>query len=136
MLPQVAAAAAVAAARQLMFPNSADTVPTCEDQEDHVAMSTSAARRAHDVLLLAQQVVAIELLCAVRGLHLLLEAPAHRGAALGAGTRAAFELLRPQLGSEAPADDIAIVLRHLRDGSLVAAAAAAAGPLPPVVDHA
>jgi histidine ammonia-lyase len=130
MLPQVAAAAAVATARQMMFPNSADTLPTCEDQEDHVAMSTAASNRAHEVLRLAEQVVAIEILCAVRGIR--MRRSGDPDVALGGGTGAVFEQLHPRLGQEAPADDIAAVVAHVRDGSLVAAATAAVGELAPV----
>lgn len=122
MLPQVAAAAAVSTARQLAFPSSADSIPTCEDQEDHVAMSTTAARRADDVLRLAEQVVAIEVLCAVRGIR--MRRRSFDGFRLGAGTGPVFALLEPRLGSDAPADDIAVVLGHLRDGSLVSTARA------------
>ncbi|MEQ1505202.1 MAG: aromatic amino acid ammonia-lyase, partial [Myxococcota bacterium] len=118
MMPQVAAAAAVSTARQLAFPNSADSIPTCEDQEDHVAMSTAAARRANDVLRLAEQVIAIELLCAVRGIRMRRRGEQGR---LGDGTAPVFALLAPRFGAEAPADDIAAAVAAIRDGSLVAA---------------
>ena len=64
MMPQVAAAALVSENRRLAMPCSVDSLPTCEDQEDHVAMSTTAARRAEEVLRNCEQVIAIELLAA------------------------------------------------------------------------
>ncbi|MEQ1566394.1 MAG: aromatic amino acid lyase [Myxococcota bacterium] len=132
MMPQVAAAAAVATARQLAFPNAADTIPTCEDQEDHVAMSTSAARRAHDVLQLVEQVVAIELLAATRAIRMRTRGVAKR---LGAGTGPAFTRLDGTIAGELPADDIARVVELVRDGSLVRDVERAVGPLTRVHDH-
>jgi histidine ammonia-lyase len=131
MMPQVAAAASVAAARQRAFPASADTIPTCEDQEDHVAMSTAAAHRANEVLALVEPVVAIELLAAVRALRMRLrDGPVQ----LGNGTRAAFHRLHDALGSEVPAEDIEVVRAAMRDGSLLYAVEQAAGPLTRVID--
>jgi histidine ammonia-lyase len=129
MMPQVAAAASVAAARQMAFPNTADTIPTCEDQEDHVAMSTAAAHRAHDVLQHAERVVAIELVCAAQGVNLRL-----RGLStpLGAGTGPAFELLRPLLIGETPSDNISSVLSAMADDRLLGTVRSAVGALPPV----
>lgn len=129
MMPQVAAAASVSAARQLAFPNTADSIPTCEDQEDHVAMSTSAARRAQEVLEHAEHVVAIEIVCAVRGiLH------RQRGLAqpLGAGTAPAFAIVAPLLGGPTPSDDISSVLAEMISGRLLTAVESAVSALPEV----
>jgi len=134
MMPQAAAAALVAANRQMAVPASADTLPTCEDQEDHVAMSTTAARRAADVLRNAQQEVAIELLCAATGLWCRLDEGA---VTLGQGTRAALATLEGALGGRGtgvPSDDIARLCEVVRDGSLVEAVEAAIGPLTAVHD--
>ena len=69
MVPQTTAAALVSENKALGWPASMDSIPTCEDQEDHVAMSTTAARRAASVIMNARRVVAIELLGAVRALQ-------------------------------------------------------------------
>ena len=69
MVPQTTAAALVSENKALGWPASMDSIPTCEDQEDHVAMSTTAARRAASVITNARRVVAIELLGAVRALQ-------------------------------------------------------------------
>jgi len=117
---QSAAAAVVAAARQLAFPSSADTVPTCEDQEDHTAMSTTAAKRTAEVLDLARSVIAIELLCGAHAVRL-------RGASrLGRGTARAAEILLPLVDRETPADAIAAVTAVLSDGALLSAVRSAA----------
>jgi len=89
MVPQTTAAALVSENKALGWPASMDSIPTCEDQEDHVAMSTTAARRAARVVKNARLVVAIEALGAVRALQFRVEA--EDGLALGAGTSVGFE---------------------------------------------
>ena len=68
MLPHTTAAALVSENKALAWPASVDSIPTCEDQEDHVAMSTTAARRAATVVANSQRVIAIELLGAAAAL--------------------------------------------------------------------
>jgi histidine ammonia-lyase len=134
MMPQATAAALVAANRQMAVPASADTLPTCEDQEDHVAMSTTAARRAADVLKNAQYVVAIELLCAVTGLWCR---QAEGEVVLGAGTKAAAEAVEEALGGRkghVPSEDIAAVHGLIMSGALLERVQAAVGPLAAVHD--
>ncbi|MCP4806818.1 MAG: aromatic amino acid lyase [Proteobacteria bacterium] len=92
---QTSAAALVSENKALGFPASVDSIPTCEDQEDHVAMSTTASRRAAEVVENAQRVVAIELLCAHRALSHRLEA--EPGMTLGAGTYPAWQALSEAL---------------------------------------
>ena len=50
MVPQTTAAALVSENKALGWPATMDSIPTCEDQEDHIAMSTVAARRAYQVV--------------------------------------------------------------------------------------
>lgn len=69
MVPHTSAAALVSENKLLCHPSSVDSIPTCEDQEDHVAMSTTAARHAARVVANTRQVVAIELLGASRALR-------------------------------------------------------------------
>ncbi len=127
MMPQVTAAALVASNRQLAWPCSADTMPTCEDQEDHVAMSTTAARRAWDVLQNPRRVLAIELLAAARGVRARRQASP--GVRLGTGTAPAFELLEPELSHDVPAEDVAAVEALLVSGRLLEAVEGAIGGL-------
>jgi histidine ammonia-lyase len=123
MMPQVSAAALVAHNRQLAWPASADSIPTCEDQEDHVAMSTTAARRATEVLRNTEQIIAIELLAAAKGLW--ARQAADSGVVLGEGTRAALQAVEATLGgrrtSEAPSDDLVKLVGLVRSGGLVRA---------------
>lgn len=89
MVPQTTAAALVSENKALGWPASMDSIPTCEDQEDHVAMSTTAARRAAQVVKNARYVVAIEVLGAVRALQFRVEA--ETDLILGVGTQAGLE---------------------------------------------
>jgi histidine ammonia-lyase len=84
MVPQTTAAALVSENKALGWPASMDSIPTCEDQEDHVAMSTTAARRAARVLDNARLVIAIELQGAVRALE--FRQAEKQGVILGLGT--------------------------------------------------
>lgn len=73
IVPQTTAAALVSENKALAWPSSVDSIPTCEDQEDHIAMSTVAARRMRDVLDNSRRVVAIELLSASQALEFRLD---------------------------------------------------------------
>jgi histidine ammonia-lyase len=66
MLAQYTAAALVSENKVLCHPSSVDSIPTSGNAEDHVAMSTTAARKLGTVLANAQAVVAIELLVAAQ----------------------------------------------------------------------
>ncbi|NOY28309.1 MAG: aromatic amino acid lyase, partial [Oligoflexia bacterium] len=96
MLPQTTAAALVSENKALGWPASMDSIPTCEDQEDHVAMSTTAARRCARVLENARRVIAIEFLGAA---HALRFRRREEGAdCLGVGTAAGLAWVEQTLG--------------------------------------
>src|SRR5438552_3564970 len=69
MLVQVLAAALVSENKAASFPASVDSIPTSANREDHVSMSTTAARKARTVVTNATRVLACELLCAAQGLE-------------------------------------------------------------------
>ena len=68
MIPQVTAAALVSENKMLSHPASVDSIPTSAGQEDHVSMATHGAYRLRAMLQNARDVIAIELLAAVRGI--------------------------------------------------------------------
>ena len=116
MVPQTTAAALVSENKALGWPASMDSIPTCEDQEDHVAMSTTAARRAAQVLENARRVIAIELQGAVRALQFRkLETPnIQLGLGTAEGFRRALTVLQ-ELGEYAtPSDEIEALTEWLR----------------------
>lgn len=132
MVPQTTAAALVSENRALAWPATADSIPTCEDQEDVVAMSTTAARRAREVVANSRKVVAIELLTAANALqHRLGEEP---GVELGVGARVALEFVLEVIsGAELPSDEIAALDAAVLRGDLVRRVTQAVGPLAPVL---
>lgn len=92
MIPQYVAAALVSENKTLAHPDSVDSIPTCEEQEDHVSMSANAARHARQVVWNVERIVAIELLCAAQAVDLRLGR--QPGAQLGHGTAAVRHLIR------------------------------------------
>jgi histidine ammonia-lyase len=113
LVPQTTAAALVSENKALSFPMSVDSIPTCEDQEDHVAMSTAAAWRFAEVVANSERVVAIELICAARALRFRLNEGTVR---LGAGSSAVLERLEAAATSEAPGEQVEAVTALLREG--------------------
>ncbi len=69
MMVQVSAAALVSECKTLAHPASVDSIPTSAGQEDHVSMSTWAARKLARVVELSQQVLGMEYLAAVQALE-------------------------------------------------------------------
>ena len=95
LFPQTTAASLVSENKAIGWPSTLDSIPTCEDQEDHVAMSTTAAWRLRETLENSRRVVAIELLSAGRALrYRQAEAP---DVVLGAGSAAMLPRLAPIL---------------------------------------
>ena len=70
MLAQYTAAALVSENKTLCHPASVDSIPTCEDAEDHVSMGAYAARKFAEVVDNIFRVVAIELICGAQGVEL------------------------------------------------------------------
>jgi histidine ammonia-lyase len=67
MVVQITAAALASENKTLAHPASVDSLPTSANQEDHVSMSTFAARRLADMAANSATIVAIELLAAAQG---------------------------------------------------------------------
>lgn len=69
MMVQVAAAALVSECKVLSHPASVDSIPTSAGQEDHVSMSTWAARKLARVVEMSRQVLGMEYLSSVQALE-------------------------------------------------------------------
>jgi histidine ammonia-lyase len=127
MLVQVLAAALVSENKSLAFPASVDSIPTSANREDHVSMSTGAARKCRQVVANTTRVLACELLCAAQGLEF------HGGLRPGRGALAAYRHLREHvrpLGRDRTLHrDLDAAERLLRSGSLLAAVEASCGEL-------
>jgi histidine ammonia-lyase len=120
MVAQYTAASLVAELRALAHPVGVDTVPTSDNQEDHVSMGMTAALLALDAVGLAETVVAIELLCGAQGLETGARRP-------GAGVARVRELVRgrvePLESDRPPSPDIEAVRRLVEEGAVAAVVA-------------
>jgi histidine ammonia-lyase len=127
MIGHYTAAAMVAENRRLAAPASVDSLPTSAMQEDHVSMSWGAARKLRTALANLGRILAVELLCAARGLELRSPlAPAD-------GTRAALAAVRARVPGVGPdrwlAPELAAGEELVRSGALLDAVHASIGPL-------
>ncbi len=83
MIAQYTAASLVSENKMLAHPASVDSIPSSANREDHVSMSTIAARTAAQIVANTQAVVGIELLCAYQALELRLQMEPDRAAGTG-----------------------------------------------------
>ncbi|HWG44955.1 MAG TPA: histidine ammonia-lyase [Gemmataceae bacterium] len=127
MLVQVLAAALVSENKSLSFPASVDSIPTSANREDHVSMSTAAARKCRQAVTNIGRVLACELLCGSQGLEF------HSGLRPGRGVEAAYrhvrEHVRPLGRDRTLHRDLEAVERLIRSGSLLMAVEGVCGKL-------
>lgn len=127
MIAQVAAAALASENKVHAHPASVDTVPTSANQEDHVSMGVTAARKALQVVANTESVLSIELLCAGMGRDFNNEHAA------GAGAAAVFDTLRamvePMHEDRYLHADMEAALELLKSGRLVENVERAVGKL-------
>jgi histidyl-tRNA synthetase len=62
------------------------SLPTCENQEDHNSNAMNATLNLQRLITNLRKILAIEVLCAVRGIELRLSDPVYQGKRLGAWT--------------------------------------------------
>lgn len=68
MIPQVTAAALVSENKTLVHPSSSDSIPTSDNQEDHVSMGANAANHLVEVMENVRTVLGIEAFAAYQAL--------------------------------------------------------------------
>jgi histidine ammonia-lyase len=117
MVAQYTAAALVAELRALAHPASVDSIPTSDNQEDHVSMGMTGALLALRACQKAETVVAVEVLCATQGLETGVRRP-------GRGVTRLVALVRERVPAleedRPPAPDIEAVRRLVASGALAA----------------
>jgi histidine ammonia-lyase len=127
MLAHYAQAAMVAENRRLAAPASVDSLPTSAMQEDHVSMGWGAARKLRAAVANLSRILAVELVCAARGLD--LRAPLRPGP----GTAAALHALREHVPGPGPdrhtAPELAAAESLVSSGALTDAVESAIGAL-------
>ena len=116
MIAHVTAASLASENKSLAHPASVDSLPTSANQEDHVSMSTFAARRLQPMIANTAHILGIELLAAAQGIEFLR--PLQSSAAL----EQVHALLRDFIPAMAQdrylAPDIEHATQLVRDGSL------------------
>jgi histidine ammonia-lyase len=127
MLAHYSQVAMVAENRRLATPASVDSLPTSAMQEDHVSMGWGAARKLRTAVANLARILAVELVCAARGLDLrapLLPAP---------GTAAALATVRERVRGPGPdrylAPELAAAESLISTGALLDAVQAQIGEL-------
>ncbi len=95
MMVQYTSAALASENKVLAHPASVDTIPTSANVEDHVSMGPIAARHARMVVGNTARILALEAMMAAQALDFRLQAEPH--ARMGAGTRAAYDLIRERV---------------------------------------
>jgi histidine ammonia-lyase len=94
MIAQYTAAAIVNQNKTLCTPASADSIVSCNGQEDHVSMAANAATKARRVVLNVERLLAIEWMCAAQALD--FRRPARSSEAIEAA-HAAYRQVVPRL---------------------------------------
>jgi len=99
MIAQYTAAALVSENKVLAHPACVDSIPTSANQEDHVSMGMTSARKAREVIQNVTDVLGVELMCAAQAADL-------RGAEkLSPAASAVYKLVREEVPF-LPEDDV------------------------------
>jgi histidine ammonia-lyase len=115
MIVQYVAAALLTELRALAHPVSVDSVPTSDNQEDHVSMGMTAALMALDAVERVESIVAYELLCACQALDC---EPGRPGEVVRAIHGSVRERVPPLGDDRPPADDLEALLPLVADGAV------------------
>ncbi|MGH2484258.1 MAG: histidine ammonia-lyase [Candidatus Limnocylindria bacterium] len=117
MIAQYTAAALVNELKTVAHPASVDTIPTSANQEDHVSMGATSALLLREAVDRVTAVLAIEALCAARGLD--LRAPLRPGQGVAAAHAAVRTAVPPLAADRPPGPDIAALAQLIAGGGLV-----------------
>jgi len=125
MMMQYTAASLCSECKVLAHPSTVDSIPTSAGQEDHVSMSTTAARKARDIAWNVATVVAIEYISACQALEF------RDRSKLSPSGAAAYTLLRSKVRvltfDREMGQDIDEARRLILSGALVREAASVIG---------
>ncbi|HSD24893.1 MAG TPA: histidine ammonia-lyase [Solirubrobacterales bacterium] len=128
MISQYTQAAMVAENRRLAVPAGVDSLPTSAMQEDHVSMGWAAARKLRAAIANLGRILAVEAVCAARGIE--LRAPLKPGAGTGAALAAMRAAGIPGPGPDRHlSPELAAGERLVASGAIVGAAEEAVGEL-------
>jgi len=116
MIAQYTAAALVNELKTVAHPASVDTIPTSANQEDHVSMGATSALLLREAVDRVTAVLAIEALCAARGLD--LRAPLRPGRGVATAHSAVRAVVTPLAADRPPGPDIAALAQLIAGGGL------------------
>jgi len=116
MIAQYTAAALVNELKTVAHPASVDTIPTSANQEDHVSMGATSALLLREAVDRVTAVLAIEALCAARGLD--LRAPLRPGRGVATAHSAVRTVVTPLAADRPPGPDIAALAQLIAGGGL------------------
>jgi len=116
MIAQYTAAALVNELKTVAHPASVDTIPTSANQEDHVSMGATSALLLREAVDRVTAVLAIEALCAARGLD--LRAPLRPGQGVATAHAAVRGVVTPLAADRPPGPDIAALAQLIAGGGL------------------
>jgi histidine ammonia-lyase len=128
MIAQVAAAALASENKVLAHPASVDTIPTSANQEDHVSMGITAAKKARAICANVERVLAIELAAACQARD-LAERKLRAGKGAEAGYRVYRERVRPMMRDRYLKPDLDVAEELVVSGELVRGVEKAVGRL-------
>jgi histidine ammonia-lyase len=116
MIAQYTAAALVNELKTMAHPASVDTIPTSANQEDHVSMGATSALLLREAVDRVTAVLAVEALCAARGLD--LRAPLRPGQGVATAHAAVRAAVPPLAADRPPGPDIAALVQLIAGGGL------------------
>ncbi|MBK8965282.1 MAG: aromatic amino acid lyase [Lewinellaceae bacterium] len=125
MITQYAGAARVAENRVLSTPASVMSISTAANQEDFVSMGSIGAIHLAKVIRNTQIVIAIEMLCALRGLQISYNFLPENIRTLGTGTNRVYEFLKreenlpPVYGDTYLRTELDKIIELVRNGKLI-----------------
>lgn len=126
MIAQVTAASLVNENKVLVYPASADSIPTSANREDHVSMGMTSARKALQVVENTTVCLAIELLCGCQAIDLIGLAPAKGVGAAHTSVRTVVPYMEEDRVLHS---DVGAVVELFSSGRLLAAVEDAIGPV-------
>lgn len=130
MIAQYTAASLASENKVLSHPSTVDSITVAEDQEDHVSMATTAARKALSINENVSRICAVELLCAAQAINFRLREE-KSDQIIGIGTKAAFDVVREEIPflerDKVLADDIDVAKNIILSEKLINAVEIAIG---------
>lgn len=115
MMPQVTAAALVSENKTLANPSSTDSIPTSDNQEDHVSMGANGANQLVEILDNVETVLAIELFASYTALDYRNDSPGQKTLEI---ISVLDENIKPLKEDRLMQDDFEILRKLIRSGKI------------------